>query len=279
VPDEPSARSDSVAVTRDRRGVPVDEVRTRITPDPPPFGARPVLRQRWDDLASFHWRYPPDVVQSLLPAGLTVDTFDGDAWVGLIPFHMRAVRIVPGPAVPYLGSFVEINVRTYVVDRFGHRGVWFWSLDVPRSPIVCVARSMFSLPYCWGRASHTIDRPADGTERHAYEYRRRWPRPADPGAAPHTSISYCVGARVPDDEIGELDHFVSARWSLFAVRRGRLVRGDVDHARWPVHRVHDVRIDSTLVEAAGLATPAGAPHSLASPGVGVQVAWLRRVDR
>lgn len=252
-------------------------MRTRITPDPPTFDARPVLRQRWDDLASFHWRYPAEVVQALLPDGLTVDTFDGDAWVGLIPFHMRRVRVLPGPVVPYLGSFVEINVRTYVVDRFGHRGVWFWSLDVPRSPIVGVARSMFSLPYCWGRASHTVVAGPAGSERHGYRYVRRWPRPAHGGAAPHADITYTLGDRVPDGEVTELDHFVSARWSLFTVRRGRIVRGDVDHARWPVHRVVDARIDSTLVEAAGLPSPVGEPHALASPGVGVQVAWFQAV--
>jgi uncharacterized protein YqjF (DUF2071 family) len=99
---------------------------------------------------------PVDDVQRLLPDGLRVDTFDGSAWVGLIPFHMRAVRIGPGPIVPYLGSFVEINVRTYVTDADGHRGVWFFSLDVPRSPIVGVARTAFSLPYCWSAAGHTV---------------------------------------------------------------------------------------------------------------------------
>lgn len=256
----------------------VEEVRTRITPDPPPFAARPVLRQRWDDLASFHWRYPAEVVQALLPTGLTADTHDGDAWVGLIPFHMRDVRVGPGPVVPYLGSFVEINVRTYVVDRLGHRGVWFWSLDVPRSAIVGVARSCFSLPYCFGRARHSVTTVGDGNERHRYEYRRRWPRPAR-GAAPHALIEYTIGDAIADAEVGDLDHFLSARWSLFTVRRGRLVRGDVDHARWPVHRVSDVRIDSTLVEAAGLPTPYGAPYAFASPGVGVQVARLRAVAR
>ncbi len=252
----------------------VEEVRTIITPDPPPWRRRAVLRQRWDDLASFHWRYPVDVVAALLPPGLEVDVHDGSAWVGLIPFHMRAVRIGPGPVVPYLGSFVEINVRTYVRDAAGQRGVWFFSLDVPRTPIVAVARTVFSLPYCWSSAEHTVTVTGD-REQHRYRARRRWPRPS--GEAGHCDIAYTVGARVPDDDVSELDHFVSARWSLFTSRRGRLVRGDVDHVRWPVHRVDEFHVDQTLVQAAGLPAPEGEPHALASPGVAVQLAWLRRV--
>ncbi len=259
----------------------VEEIRTRITPDPPPWRGPAVLRQRWDDLASFHWRYPVDEVARLLPEGLRVDTYDGSAWVGLIPFHMRAVRIGPGPIVPYLGSFVEINVRTYVTDAVGHRGVWFFSLDVPRSPIVGVARTAFSLPYCWSAAGHTVA-PTPAGEHHRYWATRRWPRSAVSNEAPACDIRYTMGERLADDEVSELDHFVSAQWSLFTVRgkrlgRGRLVRGDVDHPRWPIHRVLDHRIDQTLIEAAGLEKPEGAPHALASPGVGVRVAWFQKV--
>ena len=115
--------------------------------------AHPVMLQGWHDLTSIHWRYDPAVVQRLLPDDLIVDTCDGSAWVGLIPFHMRAVRVLPGPVVPWLGSFVEINVRTYVTDHAGRRGVWFWSLDVPRSPIVGVARSDWSDQACCSNAS------------------------------------------------------------------------------------------------------------------------------
>ena len=100
-----------------------------------------------------------------------IDTFDGQAWIGLIPFEMRRVRLGPTPPVPYLGSFIEINVRTYVVDATGRRAVWFWSLDVPRSMIVGVARTAFALPYCWSPgARHSEHEPG----RHRYTMRRRW---------------------------------------------------------------------------------------------------------
>jgi uncharacterized protein YqjF (DUF2071 family) len=238
-----------------------------ITPDPPAWSHRAVLHQRWSQLAYFHWRYDPDVVQRLLPDGVRVDTFDGSAWVGLIPFEMRDVRIGPSPAVPWLGSFIETNVRTYVVDASGRRAVWFFSLDVPRSAIVGVARSVFSLPYRWAAAEHVVEH-----DWHRYRTIRRWHR----GSSPYADMSFCVGDRIADDDVGDLEHFLSARWGLVTSRRHRLLFGRVDHPRWPLHHVERVSIEQNLIQAAGLPTPSGAPHARYSPGVDVRVAWFEK---
>lgn len=239
-----------------------------VTPDPPSQDGRVVLRQRWAELAYFHWRYEPEIVQRRLPAGLAVDTFDGSAWVGLIPFEMRDVQMGSSPPVPWLGSFIEINVRTYVVDSLGRRAVWFFSLDVPRTVIVAVARSVFALPYCWARATHEHD-----GERHRYQLIRRWPR----SPAAFADMAFTVGESLEDHEITDLDHFLSARWALVTQRRARLKYGPVRHPRWPLHRVDDALVDQNVIEACGLPAPAGRPHALYSPGVDVEVRWLRNV--
>lgn len=239
-----------------------------VTADPAPLTQRVVMRQRWTDLAYLHWRYPAETVRSMLPDGLTVDTHDGDAWVGLIPFVMRDVRLGPLPKVPYLGTFVEINVRTYVVDPGGRRAVWFFSLDVPRLVVVGVARTCFSLPYCWSAGA----RHEQVGDRHRYEMERTWPRRTGAQA----EIGYTLGERIPDEEVTGLDHFLSARWALVADRRGRLRYGRVHHERWPLHRMHDVVVDQTAIEAAGLPSPVGAPHVIGTPGVGVQLSWFER---
>jgi len=239
-----------------------------ITPDPPNWTHRAVLRQRWSELAYFHWRYEPDVVQRLLPEGVWVDTYDGSAWVGLIPFEMRDVQVGPTPSVPWLGSFIEINVRTYVVDALGRRAVWFFSLDVPRVAIVGVARTAFSLPYCWARAEHVVDGSA-----HRYRMARRWPQ----GSSPHADMSFRVADRLADDEADDLDHFLSARWGLVTTRRSRLLYGRVHHARWPLHAVDGVSIDQNVIQEAGLPAPTGQPHARYSPGVDVEVAWFEKI--
>ncbi len=241
-----------------------------VTADPPPRQWRPVLRQQWTELAYFHWPYEPDVVQRLLPRGVTVDTFGGDAWVGLIPFEMRKVQLGSLPALPWLGNFIEINVRTYVTDSLGRRAVWFFSLDVPRSVIVAVARSVFALPYCWAEAAHV-----QNDDRHHYTMTRRWPR----DSTPHADMRFRAGDRIEDSAVGELEHFLCARWALVTKRRSQLLYGSVHHPRWPLHHVDEVEIDQTIIEAAGLPSPEGAPHALYSPGVDVGVAWFEKAPK
>ncbi len=239
-----------------------------VTASPPPLGRRTVLRQEWTDLAYFHWRYDPEVVQATLPAGVRVDTFDGAAWVGLIPFVMRRVRVGPTPPMPWLGTFVEVNVRTYVVDELGRRAVWFWSLDVPRSVIVAVARTLFSLPYCWAKATHTL---VDGNPvRHRYDVDRRWPSPRGASA----TIEYGVGDPIVPDDLAD---FLSARWALVTTRRGRPLYGRVHHPAWPLHQAIDPFVDEQLIVAAGLPAPSGALHTMCSPGVPVSVGWFEPV--
>ena len=242
----------------------------QVSPDPPPWDRRAVLRQRWSELAYFHWPYEPAAVQRLLPAGLRVDTFDGVAWVGLIPFEMRDVQFGRTPPMRRLGTFIEVNVRTYVIDVLGRRAVWFFSLDVPRSAAVAVARSIFGLPYCWAHAEHTVE-----GDRHHYRTRRRWPADEQGDA----DIRFRVGARLVDSETQGLDNFLCARWAMVAERRRELWHGRVDHPQWPLHRVDAVEIDQTLLEAAGLSTPEGAPHARYSPGVDVRIAWFEKIAR
>ena len=222
--------------------------------------------QQWRDLAYVHWRYDPQVVAALLPEGLEVDTFDGSAWVGLIPFSMRGIGLPRLPAVPYFGSFPEINVRTYV-RRNGIPGVWFFSLDVNRLIPAVVARTTYLLPYCWGRASNRID---NGVLRSDVE--RRWPS----RARSRTAVRIGQPIAQPDD----LAVFLSARWGLYSKGLfGGLMYAPVDHEPWPLHSASLESIDQNVVEAAGLPSPTGESHVMFSPGVSVRIGRPRRHAR
>jgi uncharacterized protein YqjF (DUF2071 family) len=225
---------------------------------------RAVMVQTWENLVYLHWAYEPEQVQSLLPKGLLVDTFAGNAYVGLIPFQMRGIGVPHLPAVPYLGTFPEVNVRTYVI-RNGIPGVWFFSLDINRMLPTFVARTTYSLPYCFGKVSHGVQQ-VDNTSVVETLVQRRWPH----GVEASTELRVEVGNKI--DVPSDFEHFLSARWGLYSQTLRKKIRyAPVSHEPWPLHRATALHIDDSLVQAAGLPTPTGEVHALFSPGVSVRV--------
>jgi uncharacterized protein len=230
---------------------------------------RAAMVHGWDDLTFLHWRFEPEVVQRLLPRGLTVETFDGSAWVGLVPFFLRVG--MPGvPSVPWLSRFAETNVRTYVKSADGARGIWFFSLDAQRLGAVVIARATYRIPYFWSRMA--IERSGSTI---TYSCRRRWPGPR--GATSHAVIE--IGAPYAPDGLTELDHFLTARWMLYSAPRSGLHRARAAHPPWPLHRASVTRLRDELVVAAGLPAPVGEPLVHWSPTVEVRIGWPRRVAR
>lgn len=216
------------------------------------------MSQQWRDLVFLHWRVPVAEVMALVPEGTRPDTFDGDAWVGLIPF--RLLDAAPGrlPGVPFLGSFAETNVRTYTVDSHGRRGVAFCSLDAQRLAVVLGARAVFGLPYMWARMS--ARRTGDEL---LYASRRLWPGPMGAGGSVRVRLA---GPLPPDDGLGD---FLTARWGLHTRVAGRLRYVPNTHEPWPLHQAELLELDDSLVAAAGLPGLVDRPPDsvLASPGV------------
>src|SRR3954454_9636583 len=116
-----------------------------------------MMNQGWRDLTFLHWAVEPGLVAHRMPPGVRPDTLDGATYVGLIPFLMVGAGIGRVSAVPWLGSFLETNVRLYSVDETGRRGIVFLSLDTDRAAVVAGARAGFGLPYRWARMHHTVD--------------------------------------------------------------------------------------------------------------------------
>ncbi len=227
------------------------------------------MLQGWYNLTSLHWRYPAEAVQRLLPAGYTADTFDGSAWVGLIPFHMRRIRLPGLPAFGPLSTFPETNIRTYIIDPNGRRAVWFCSLDITRMIPTLVARVAYQLPYCWARMS--IEESGDVV---TYSSVRRWPRGS---AGAHSAVTVRRGVPIDASKVTELEHFLTARWALGTTLGRRLMWADVDHPVWPLHRCEVLSWDESLIDAAGLPKPDGAPIGLYSPGVEVRIGLPARI--
>ena len=205
-------------------------------------------RQTWRDLLFAHWAVDPGALRPLVPEGLEVDTWGGEAWVGVIPFRIEGLRVRGFPDLPTATDFLELNVRTYV-HRRGRPGVYFFSLDAASRLAVLGARRIFGLPY---RHADMAQRAgADGWIR--YRCRRRDGRAAfDARYRPAGDVFRAVE--------GTLEHFLVERYRLFVpTRPGVLRRVEVAHLPWPL-RPAEARIDvNTMAAAAGVSLPDSAP--------------------
>ncbi|HVS17261.1 MAG TPA: DUF2071 domain-containing protein [Planctomycetota bacterium] len=225
------------------------------------------LAMRWHDLAFLHRPVRPALLRPHLPRGLELDTFDGSAWLGSVPFRMSGVRVHGLPALPGLSAFPEINLRTYATAG-GRPGVWFFSLDVTSRVAVAVARAWFHLPYHRARMALCGE---DG--RVAYEHERvRDARVGFRGRYRGVGEPFRAAP-------GSLEAFLVERYCLYATdRRGRLLRGDVHHAPWTLQRAECEVARDTLAAPLGLSEFGGEPLAHFARELDV-VAWsLRPVE-
>ncbi|WP_457254650.1 YqjF family protein [Pedococcus sp. P5_B7] len=227
-----------------------------VSSEAPMLSGPTLMTQSWRDLTFLHWAVRPEAVADLMPPGVHPDTLDGFTYVGLIPFRMVGAGVGRGPGVPYLGSFLETNVRLYSVDDTGRRGIVFLSLDADRAAVVVGARLTFGLPYRWARMSYRAS-----SDVHTYAARIR--RAGTPTAS-HVAVR--AGAR---RQSTELDDFLSARWGLHVHWWGRTLYVPNHHEPWPVHDAEVLALDDDLVASAGLPGLTARPpdHVAFSPGV------------
>lgn len=232
----------------------------RIAPTRRPKG-EPQGYHRWRTLLFLHWEVDVAQLRDKVPGDLTIDTFDGKAYVGLVPFTMEGIRPTWLPE-SLAFAFHETNVRTYVHRNGEDPGVYFFSLDAASTAAVVGARVGWSLPYF--RAEMSIEQDGDHIRYRTHRL-PPGPRPAD------AVIDWEVGASVGTAEPGSLTHFFAERYILYAKDGDTLYSGRVHHTPYPLHEARVTSLDQSMLAAAGIDAQ-GAPMSvLYSPGVDVEV--------
>lgn len=209
-----------------------------------------VMAQVWHDLLFAHWPIPVESARGAVPRGLELDTFEGRAWLGIVPFRMTGVRLRGTPPLPRISAFPELNVRTYV--RRGDRpGVLFLSLDA-RNPIaVAIARAWFHLPYF--RARMSCEREGDGI---------RYAHARTHAGAPAAELSgrYRPTGPTFHARAGTLEHWLVERYCLYtASKAGEVRRAEIHHHPWTLQNAEASFECNTMAQAHGLALPETAP--------------------
>jgi uncharacterized protein YqjF (DUF2071 family) len=210
---------------------------------------RPLMHQNWGKLLFMHWRIDEKLLRPLIPAQLEIETFDGSAWIGVVPFTMWGIRTLFLPPIPGTSAFHELNVRTYVHHQ-GVPGVWFFSLDAANRLAVWAARKFYHLPYF--NAQMSLDQTGN-TIRYCSS------RSDHRGAPAELQATWIIGEPLPRPSPDSLEFFLTERYCLDTEHKGKLYRARIHHQPWPLQEATLDSFSSTMIESHGLPTPQGDP--------------------
>jgi uncharacterized protein YqjF (DUF2071 family) len=229
----------------------LDEIMAATAHRPWPLPTTPwLMTQAWDKLAFMHWPVSPEVMRAHVPEPLELDLRDGSAWIGLVPFWIPDESLRGRIKLPLAGSFVEMNVRTYVSWK-GMPGVYFLSLDASNHVAVLAARFLYMLNYFYAKMDWEQD--DDGwiryrtTRRHSgapiAEFKARY-RPLG------GLLSYDPNA---------IERWLSERYALYTVDDGHVFRGNIHHPIWDLYPAEvDISLN-TMASCWGIDLPDAPP--------------------
>ena len=205
-----------------------------------------IMTQRWNDLLFLHYPVNPEVVRAKVPDVLTVDTYHQRAWVSITPFWINHLRPPGVPSLPWVSSFNEINVRTYVTYG-GKPGVYFFSLDASNLSAVWGARMFYRLPY-W-QASMKVRGKGTGNLQYVSK-REHGPKPAELKLSygPRSSQSFHAHPN-------SLEHFLTERYCLYSATKKRLYRGEIHHLPWDLQPANLEVEQNSMAQTTGMELP------------------------
>jgi hypothetical protein len=230
-----------------------------------------VMWQQWHELLFMHWALPPEVLRPLIPEEIELETFEGQAWLGVVPFRMSGVRARMMPALPRISAFPELNVRTYVKVQ-GKPGVFFFSLEAAEPLAVWAARRFFYLPYYNAQMICRVTSAKLGR----IEYRSHRSHQSAPPAV--FEGTYQPAGEVYRSQEGSLEHWLTSRYCLYTTnQRGEVLRGEIHHAPWDLQPAEaEIRVN-TMAASHGIRLPDTPPLLLYSHCIEVAIWGLQKV--
>lgn len=213
------------------------------------------MRMQWHDLLFMHWRIEQDALQWLIPDGLEIDTFDGSAWIGVVPFKMSGVAPRFVPNVPFMSCFPELNVRTYVTIN-GKPGVWFFCLEATNPIAVRIARKFFHLPYMDAKIEVGDSHKKNRGQWIGYRSVR-----SHPGELPAKfKVDYRPIGKPFQANPGSLEEFLTSRYCLYSAdKQGMIYRGEIDHAPWLLSHAQAIIRENSMTDWMGVQLPSETP--------------------
>jgi len=193
------------------------------------------MTQEWHDVYFLHWPISPEDIQQYVPKELEIDTFEDQAWIGLIFFTMKNLRTRLMPPIPRINTFLELNVRTYVKHK-GKSGVYFFSLDVNNKIVAQLGGFSGFLPFRFANMTSKADYHVV-TFQNRREYTEKYPE------------VFIASVEVSSEPIQRtsLEYWLTERHHLWTKVMGKLIRQYNEHSPWILQRAHCTVHENSMV--------------------------------
>jgi uncharacterized protein len=201
-----------------------------------------IMQQTWKDLLFAHYPICPTILRPLIPSCFTLDTFEGSAWVSVVPFEMSGIRFRLMPKLPFTPAFCELNVRTYVTFR-NKPGVYFFSLDANSKISVMIANRFYHLPYYY--ADMAINKNADWTHFTSERTDRRVKSGLFSG-------KYRPVGDVFEANSNTIEHWLTERYVLYVTNGMNVYEGNIHHNPWPLQQAQADFEVNTVAQSFGI---------------------------
>ncbi len=207
------------------------------------------MHQTWEKLLFLHWPVSPSTLRPFIPKPLEIDTYGGEAWIGITPFTVSNLKLTGLPLIPGTHSFHELNVRTYVFLD-GIPGVWFFTLEASKLIPTLAARTFFALNYRkanirFRRGSDILSFKSERVDNETVDanFEAKW-RPR---------------GKLPSPAVDSLEFFLVERYCLFAAEENRIFSSQIYHSPWALRSAELLTFETTLFESLGLSAPSMLP--------------------
>ncbi|WP_243292513.1 DUF2071 domain-containing protein [Bacillus sp. FJAT-47783] len=196
-----------------------------------------LMTQTWKDLLFIHWPVAKEEIEKHIPSPLQVDTFEGKAWIAIVPFWLKSIRLHGLPRIPFASTFFEINVRTYVTYK-NRRGVYFFTLDANHLPAIKIAKATFFLPYL--HATVNLTKSGDFVNFKSIRKQHGYPKATFHANYEPTSSPFLA-------QRGSLEEWLIERYNLLLVNRGKVYIGEIHHKQWELQHANvDIKTNELL---------------------------------
>lgn len=248
---------------------PTEKIRLELRNKPESIG--PLMYQTWKNILFLHWEYPADELQEKLPEGLLIDTYEGKAYIGIVLLFIENIRPKHLPAFPGISKFQEINFRTYVFDKNGTPGIWFFSLDAGNRIAAEAAQVLINLPYSYSNIKADKNLNNDITFSSLRD-------DLDPKLL--SFFRYSGKENYRTAESGSLDFFLIERYAFFTHLKSKneIFTSRVYHSPYTLHDVNLIEWDDNLFEANGFKRPSRPPeHIVLTPELDIEYYMMTKV--